>query len=507
MKSPLAAVRRFLADEPYRRMPDDELWARFRDHADGDSLRVILERVGGRLSARCRAITGDPALAEDALQETLLQLVRHRRRIGTYGQAVAWLYRVTDSRSRMIVRTRRRAWWRDWRAARPEAAAARPPTDFEAVTAAVARLPARERRAVELVYLEGMTHEQAAAALGVKRGSVGTYVGRGVKRLQAALGRPEAATLAVLATAGAGLGDGWASTRATEFAAAALRPATAGWRPLGLLAAGVGAVSVAGGVTMIRRPAPVPPLTARTPTPAESVADRSLRLFHADILPRQLAALGGQALSGGTVRLTTVTAYDSRIECWFEFAHRYPDGRPFFTTRLLLRHQSATGATQTVMDRFGNGQLRPIDPDRFLIIWTDDQVTNKEVTAASRPLKAAVAAFDVLPRDEAAKAASADASARFEAACRPLLGDWFAGGKRAARWTLGYGPLEGHHGLQMTEDKKHTYVYDRNWARVDDAGRLHGLEPFTVGLVTDAVEHGTLRFADRPEVWVRRPTD
>lgn len=47
VRTPLAAVRRFLADELHRRMPGDELWARFRDHADGDSLRVRLERVGG----------------------------------------------------------------------------------------------------------------------------------------------------------------------------------------------------------------------------------------------------------------------------------------------------------------------------------------------------------------------------------------------------------------------------------------------------------------------------
>lgn len=147
-RSPLAAVRRFLADEPYRRLSDDALWARFRDHADGHALRLFLEKVGGRLLARGRAVVGDPALADDALQEALVQLVRHRRRIDTHNRAVAWLYRVTDSRARMLLRSRRRASRRDERAARPEAVRDRPPTEFEAVAAAVAGLPPRERRAV-----------------------------------------------------------------------------------------------------------------------------------------------------------------------------------------------------------------------------------------------------------------------------------------------------------------------------------------------------------------------
>lgn len=506
MRSPLAAVRRFLADEPYRRLSDDELWARFRDHADGDSLRIVLERVGGRLSARCRAITNDPTLAEDALQETLLQLVRYRRRIGTYNQAVAWLYRVADSRARLLMRSRRRAWWREWRVARSETITAPEASDFEVVAAAVARLPSRERQAVELVFLESMTTAQAAEALGIRQGSVNTYVLRGVRRLQRSLNRTETATLGLLAAAGAGYGDGGLAAKATELASLALQPTPGRWLPLGLA---IGTVATAGTAVVVGWPAgeaPPPPAVAATVNPAETVAERSLRLFHTDIRPRQEAAMGQQVLNGGTMRLVSVTAYDSRLECWYEFAHRYPDGRPFFTSRLLLRHQSANGSTQTIMDRFGTGELRTINPDRFLILWTDDPVSRKEIIAASSPLKAAIAAFEVLPQDDAARTASSEAATQLGSAVEPLTGDWYANGQRAARWTVRWGQLRQHFGLVVTDDKQAEHLFDQNWARVDEAGRLAGLEPVFTGFLI-AAPPDRLTFVDRSLTLLRRPTD
>ena len=487
-RSPLAAVRRFLADEAYRRLSDDALWARFRDHADGHALQLFLEKVGGRLAARCRAITGDAALADDALQEALVQLVRHHRRIGTHNRAVAWLYRVTDSRSRMLLRTRRRAGRRDARAARPEAVEDRPPTDFEAVAAAVAELPTRERRAVELVYLEGMTHDEAAAALGLGRGSVGTYVSRGVKRLRDKLGPA--------GLAGALAVGGLAPERAAALAMTALARGTAvRWLPAKLAAvAGVGLLVGGAGWVANREPAQ-PAMTAATPAAApETLPARTLRLFHARVLPRQLAAFAGQAVNGGEVRLASASAYDSRVECWYEFAHRHADGRPFFTTRLLLRHQSATSDTQTLMDRFGTGQFRPVDPDRFLILWTDDPVTKKEITAASGPLKAAIAAFAELPRDAAAAEAAAQATARLVAVCQPLAGDWRADGRPAARWTFRWGQLREHFGLIVTDDKRLESAFDHRWMRVGEDGRVHGLEPVYGPL---AVAPDRLAFAGR----------
>ncbi len=497
MKSPLAAVRRFLADEPYRRMPDDELWARFRDHADGDALRLFLERVGGRLSARCRAITGDAALADDALQDALVQLVTHRRRIGGYGQAVAWLYRVTDSRARMLMRKRRRAWWRDWRAARPEAVDDRPPTDFEVVAAAVAGLPTRERRAVELVYLEGMTHDEAAAALGLGRGSVSTYVSRGVKRLRDKLGPA--------GLAGALAVGGLAPERAAALALTALVRGTAvRWLPAAVaLVAGIGLLAGGAGWVVVHQPDLPEPTVATTAAALETLPARSLRLFHTQVLPRQLAAFAGQAANGGTVRLASVTAYDSRVECWFEFAHRRADGRPFFTTRLLLRHQAASGATQTVWDRFGTGRLVNLNPDRFVILWTDDPVTKKEITAASGPLKGAIAAFDLLPRDDAAMAAAVEADARMATFCQRLAGEWRVVGRPAGRATFTWGDRHGLHGLHLTLPGRSEELTDHQWLRVDEAGRLHGLEPVAAGPLTVSADGRCLTFADRPLVLTR----
>ena len=102
-------LRRFLADEPYRRLPDDDLWLRFRDHRDEAAFRVVLEKCGGRIYLRCRGLLGDDAAAEDAFQETFLALFRHRSKLPTYRAAVAWLYETATNKARQAVRTRQRA--------------------------------------------------------------------------------------------------------------------------------------------------------------------------------------------------------------------------------------------------------------------------------------------------------------------------------------------------------------------------------------------------------------
>lgn len=470
MGSPFAAVRRFVSDECYRRLSDDEVWARFRDHADGDALRQLLERVGGQLTARCRVVTGDPALAEDALQDALVQLVTHRRRIGGYPQAVGWLYRAADRRARMLVRTRRRALRRDGRAARPEAVADRPPTEAEAVVAAVAELPERERRAVELVYFAGMSHEQAATALGLGRGAVGKYVSRGLERLRGRLGPGDAV---VVLAAGGMTGD-----RAAALSAAALAAGTAArvWPKLlvagGLLAGGVGWVAT--------REPPPPAARAVAPTAAESVPDRNLRAFHAEVLPRVLAALRAAA-NGGEVGLAAVAAHDTRVDATFTAALRVPGGTGW-PVRVRYVADADTRRTLFLIDPRGGHQFRRFyrQPDGRPTVFLRDPLLGLRLDLPVAPLAGTVAAFDRLPRDARTAAAGAEFRAAVGAAVAPHLGVWYERGDPARGWRLGW------HGDEL----RFVPPPDLGWAQVDG---VPWMEVFP-----DGPAPGQLLFEDRP---------
>jgi RNA polymerase sigma-70 factor (ECF subfamily) len=297
-----ALYKRFLVDEPYRLLPGDELWAKVRDGSDEAAFRVFLERVGGRIYLVCRAVLADAGLAEEAFQETFCALLRHRAKLPAYRPAVAWLYVTARSQARMI---RRRQWrWlnRNRRKAAatnttaPDASAT--PAEAErrgAVLAALGELPTSQRRAVELVYLEGMTHAEAADALGWSRGVVGKYVQRGLDRLRQVLGRRGLA-VAGPATFGAALqADATimpAERLATLTDAAWAKGQTASaWGKLPVLLAGAVLASglAAGGVALWPRSAPPP---AEPPAvERETLQAKNLRILNDEVLPRVVAEI------------------------------------------------------------------------------------------------------------------------------------------------------------------------------------------------------------------------
>lgn len=68
-----------------------------------------------------------------------------------------------------------------------------PPADMREVRAAVHRLPARQRQAVELLFFEGLTQVEAAAQLGTTRQAVAKLSQKGIEKLRRVLKAPGAA--------------------------------------------------------------------------------------------------------------------------------------------------------------------------------------------------------------------------------------------------------------------------------------------------------------------------
>jgi len=159
---------------------------RDRDAAFEDIFSIHHRRVSGI----CERICGNRALAEDAVQETFLEVFkalpafRGESRLGT------WIYRVAvrtalRSRARLppvadaVVEARAPL-------THPDAAlAAR--AEARAVQAALASLPAEQSAVVALFADDGLSHGEIAAILGIPEGTVWSRLHKARKALAAAI--------------------------------------------------------------------------------------------------------------------------------------------------------------------------------------------------------------------------------------------------------------------------------------------------------------------------------
>lgn len=179
-------------------VPDEALLVAF---ANGDraAAHVLTLRLAPRiLSFAARMLGGDRAEAEDVTQEAMLRLWRVA---GEWRQGEAkvttWLYRVVSNLCTDRLRKSGRAVDLDVAGEpeddRPDAAAELEQAQrAAALDAALAALPDRQREAVVLRHLEGLTNPEIAGIMDISVEAVESLTARGKRALAAALrGRRE----------------------------------------------------------------------------------------------------------------------------------------------------------------------------------------------------------------------------------------------------------------------------------------------------------------------------
>jgi RNA polymerase sigma factor (sigma-70 family) len=301
------------AEEP----SDAQLLERFTA-GDEQAFELLVRRHGPMVLGVCRRVLRHAADADDAFQATFLVLMRRAATLHTPSLLGNWLYGVAyrtaaEARKR-AVRTRggeREA--QDMAQPDPTAEAAwrelRGLLDEE-----LSALPDKYRAPLVLCYLEGLTHREAAQALGISSGSMSTRLGRARELLRQRLTQRgvalSAAALAVALAAGDARAlvpatlvettvkvghPGAVSPRASLLAERVLTtlPMSRGRLAVLLLLLGLaGAAAVAGSAP--QAPAPRPPAEVaatreKSPGPATDL--------HGDPLP------AGAVTRLGTVRL------------------------------------------------------------------------------------------------------------------------------------------------------------------------------------------------------------
>lgn len=256
-------------------MTDTQLLDHYVAEGDEVAFRALVVRHGPTVMKACRRILRDPHEIEDAFQASFLVLVRKAPTIRDPDGLGNWLHgvarrvalRAWRGESKRRMHEQRRAEMQPSRDDAPD-----PAWDDlgRAVREELAQLPRPYRAPLELCYLRGMSHEEAAEELGWPLGTVKTRLVRGRRRLRERLDRrgvalgaallllflprrgPAAATDRLVETTveamvlersgGAALDPRFAraSSLAWELLEAAARPRWV-WPLLGLLALSLGA--------------------------------------------------------------------------------------------------------------------------------------------------------------------------------------------------------------------------------------------------------------------------
>lgn len=164
------------------------------DDATRETLAELSRCYRDRLVVHARRILGDPALAEDVVQEVLM-------RAGTAAgrqepaSIPAWLYAAT-ARAAIDRLRARNAEARALEGVRPAGPAAPGRAEDRETAARLASalhdLPDPYRSALVLRYLEGLEFREIAARLETIERTARTWVGRGLTRLRERMGDLEA---------------------------------------------------------------------------------------------------------------------------------------------------------------------------------------------------------------------------------------------------------------------------------------------------------------------------
>ncbi len=207
---------------------DEELLERFAGRHGGPdeiAFEALILRHGPMVLGVCRRVLRDPHEAEDAFQATFLILARQAGSIRKGEVLGGWLCRVAyrvAARSRALA-VRRGAIEQPGLipsgAAPPDQLAERDDL-CAAILAEVQLLPEKYRLPVQLCYLEGQTHDEAARQLAWPVGTVRTRLGWARDRLRVSLARRGLALSAGL------LGTALISLKATAQVPAPLVEAT-----------------------------------------------------------------------------------------------------------------------------------------------------------------------------------------------------------------------------------------------------------------------------------------
>lgn len=165
---------------------------------DGDAFGALVDRHEAAISRFARALAGDPAAAEDAVQETFISAWRNAASYAGAASAKPWLFTIARNAVRRQYRLRvgqpsqleslselgsSAGWGRE----SDHASFVRRLESRHDIEAAVARLSEEDRAVLYSIDVEGLSYAEAAGVIEVTPQAVKSRVHRARLRLMAIL--------------------------------------------------------------------------------------------------------------------------------------------------------------------------------------------------------------------------------------------------------------------------------------------------------------------------------
>ena len=166
-------------------MPSDaELLKQYVRSGDSDAFAELVRRHAGLVYGACLRATGNSHDAEDAAQESFLEMARGAEAVRS--ALPAWLHATALSRARNLVRSASRRRHREERVMSQETAQTEPTWAELAprVDDAVAELPEEVRVPVILHFLEGKSQTEIAQELDINQSTVSRRIEKGLSELR-----------------------------------------------------------------------------------------------------------------------------------------------------------------------------------------------------------------------------------------------------------------------------------------------------------------------------------
>jgi RNA polymerase sigma-70 factor, ECF subfamily len=155
---------------------------------DEQAFHACYRRTAGPLRAYVVRVMGSVSQADDIVQEAYLRLLRVKRPPDDPGAQRALLVRIASNL--MVDHWRRTRHERSETGAAPESAANSPDLSLRLDMARVfGALRPEQRQLVWLAYVEGASHREIGAAIGVREGSVRVLLHRAKRKLAGLLGK------------------------------------------------------------------------------------------------------------------------------------------------------------------------------------------------------------------------------------------------------------------------------------------------------------------------------
>jgi RNA polymerase sigma-70 factor (ECF subfamily) len=187
-----------IPDQPDRtasQAPQPELLQRIaRDH-DPQAFRDLFVKYGPRVKAMMMRQGADAETAEDITQDTMLAIWRKAHLfVEQKGSITTWIY--TIARNLRIDRLRRQVVWLDIEEEAERLESADEPADItvargeiqDRVRGALSLLPPEQFEAVQLSYVEGLSHHEISERLNMPLGTVKSRIRLAYQKIKDTIG-------------------------------------------------------------------------------------------------------------------------------------------------------------------------------------------------------------------------------------------------------------------------------------------------------------------------------